>query len=136
VPVFDYDTRCWLVERAGSDSDELAVFTEAGRPGAGQPSLFEAAIQHSVPADYAQAKVRRDELEAAVDKADKVLKALSGGSVIDGRVPDEVRATPEWQAAKRESAAAFAALQRYNSVFVRRFRREMRQDRRNRFQRG
>jgi hypothetical protein len=83
----------------------------------------------SMPSDYTQAKERRDELEAEVSQIGKKLKALSGGGAFN-LTPDSTQDTPEWQKAKREYDDAFAALQRFNAVFVRRFRKEIRQDRR------
>jgi len=82
----------------------------------------------SVPTDYAQAKKLRDQLEAEVKATEVPLKALSGGGRLN-LTPDHVRQTPEWQAAKRQADAAFAALQAFNTVFVRRFKKELAADR-------
>jgi hypothetical protein len=82
-----------------------------------------------VPTDYTQAKARRDQLEAEADRTGHALKALSGGGLM-GMTPEHVRATPEWKAAKHTADAAFAALQAFNTVYVRRFKREIGQDRR------
>lgn len=82
-----------------------------------------------VPADYAKAKERRDQLETESTRAGRALRALSGGGSL-GKTPDHVRATPEWKAAKRDADMAFAALQAFNTVYVQRFKREIAQDRR------
>lgn len=83
----------------------------------------------SVPTDYAQAKLVRDQLEGEVKTTGSALKALSGGGVMN-MTPDHVRKTPEWQKAKREADAAIAALRAFNTVFVRRFKKEIAADRR------
>lgn len=83
--------------------------------------------------DYAQAKKLRDQLEAECDRAGRALKALSGGGPMN-MTPEAVRDTPEWQKAKRESDTAFRALRNFNTVFTRRFRREIAQDRRHRYE--
>lgn len=61
---------------------------------------------------------RRDELEAEYQRAGRALKALSGGGPM-GLTPAAVRATPEWQAAKRAADAAFAALRAHNAKRLR-----------------
>jgi hypothetical protein len=83
----------------------------------------------SVPTDYAQAKTVRDQLEADLRESGSALKALSGGGVMN-MTPDHVRRTSEWQQAKRRADAALAALQAFNTVFVRRFKKEIAADRR------
>lgn len=84
-----------------------------------------------VPRDYAEAKQRRDQLEAEHQRASRELKSLSGGGPFN-LTPDSVRSTPKWQESKREADKAFAALQAFNSVFVRRFKQEIAQDRKRR----
>lgn len=83
----------------------------------------------SVPTDYAEAKKVRDRLEAEAKTTGAALKALSGGGAMN-ITPDHVRKTPEWQRAKREADAAFAALRAFNTVFTRRFKKEIAGDRR------
>lgn len=78
----------------------------------------------SVPTDYDQAKRVRDQLEEEVKATGSALTALSGGGRMN-MTPDHVRKTPEWQKAKREADAAFAALRAFNTVFVRRFESEI-----------
>jgi hypothetical protein len=96
----------------------------------------------SVPTDYVEAKKVRDQLNAEVDETGAALKALSGGGLMN-LTPDHVRKTPEWQKAKRQADAAFAGLQAFNTIFVRRFKKELAADRasrrgssRERFMRG
>ena len=83
----------------------------------------------AVPTDYAAAKKQRDKLEAETDSTGRTLKALSGGGQM-GITPEETRSTSKWKKAKREADAAFAALQAFNKVYVKRFKKEIQQDRR------
>lgn len=85
----------------------------------------------SVPADYAQAKERQAQLQAEYERTGLALKALSGGGPM-GMTPESVRTTPRWKDAKREADAAFAALRAFNEVYVKRFSKEIAQDRRAR----
>lgn len=78
---------------------------------------------------FAKAKERAAQLEAEYEHAGRALKALSGGGPMN-MTPDRVRATPEWKKAKHEADAAFAALRSFNAVYVRRFKREIAQERR------
>jgi hypothetical protein len=83
----------------------------------------------AVPTDYPEAKAKSLELEAEAERTGKALKALSGGGPM-GMTPEGVRSTSEWKAAKREWDTAFAALRNFNAVYVKRFKREIQQDRR------
>jgi hypothetical protein len=84
--------------------------------------------------DYQQAKIERDGLEAAQRNAFAILRAIPGyGSGSMGMTPDAVKATPEWQAAASANGRAFAALQTFNRDFVKRFRKEIRADRKRAF---
>ena len=78
---------------------------------------------------YSEAKEHSERLDAEATRLGRALRALSGGGPM-GITPDHVRATPAWRSAKREFDAAFAALRNFNAVFVRRFKREMLQERR------
>ena len=79
--------------------------------------------------DYAEAKTRAVELEAETERTSKALKTLSGGGPM-GLTPEAVKATTEWKDAKRAYDVAFAALRNFNAAFVKRFKREISQDRR------
>lgn len=84
--------------------------------------------------DYQQAKSERDRLEAAQRAAFEVLRAIPGyGTGSMGMTPDAIRATPEWQSAASANGRAFAALQTFNRDFVKRFRKEIRADRKRAF---
>jgi hypothetical protein len=56
---------------------------------------------------------RRTLLEQDVDRFSKELKKFPKGPT--GMTPDATKATPEWQAAKRNYDQAFQSLQNYNS---------------------
>jgi hypothetical protein len=53
-------------------------------------------------------------LEARVDSASKALQAFPRGPL--GMIPDEVKRTPEYRAARAEFDAAFSALRRHNAA--------------------
>jgi len=75
-----------------------------------------------VPLDYAKATAQQATLYAECARAGQALNALSGNGPM-GLTPDTVRATPEWQTAKRAYQAAFAALRDFNAVYCKRFKR-------------
>lgn len=78
---------------------------------------------------YEQAKERRGQLEVEYQRAARALRELSGGGPL-GLTPERVRATEEWQAAKRGANDSFAALQAFNTLYTRRYRKEIAQERR------
>lgn len=78
--------------------------------------------------DYAQAKERQAQLDAECRRTGRALQALSGGGSM-GMTPDAVRATPAWKAARRAADDAFAALRSFNADYVRRFKKEIAEDR-------
>ena len=53
-------------------------------------------------------------IQDRVDAASAALKTFAKGAM--GLTPDAIKASPEYQAAKREYVAAFAALRLRNSV--------------------
>jgi hypothetical protein len=55
-----------------------------------------------------------DPIQDRVDAASTALKTFAKGAM--GLTPDAIKASSEYQAAKREYAAAFAALRLRNSV--------------------
>jgi hypothetical protein len=80
--------------------------------------------------DYAAAKARRDDLEAAHRAATARLCAESGterGAF--GMIPDAVKAKPEWRSAYRAERVAFETLRTFNGWYVKRFASELRADR-------
>ena len=76
---------------------------------------------------YIEAKAQGDILEAAVNELAKPLKAFPRNSI--GLVSDSVRLSPEYQDAKNKYDRAFAALRAFNAPFVKKYSKEIRQDR-------
>jgi len=83
--------------------------------------------------NYSQAKARQTELYQAEKEAGDRLKAIPGvGSGPMGLTPDSVKASPEYRKAKADYDLAFANLRSFNSWFTRTFKKEIRQERRDR----
>ena len=59
-----------------------------------------------------------DKLEADCAAASAALKALSGGGLM-GLTPDSVKASEQYQAARKAYDNAFAALRGFNSLYAR-----------------
>lgn len=81
------------------------------------------------------AKQAKIVLENALDVADKALKAfdLLHGKSAYGMTPDHVKAMPEWQQAKREFDKAFAELRNYNGWYMKTFKKEIMEERKNKY---
>jgi hypothetical protein len=80
--------------------------------------------------DYEAAKKRGADLEAKHNAATDALHSVPGhGSGPMGLTPDHVRATPEWQSAKRAAEKAFSALRNHNGDFVKHFAKEYKAER-------
>jgi hypothetical protein len=79
-------------------------------------------------ADFATAKATSERLEAEYEAAGRALSAISGGGPL-GLTPASVRATPEWQAAKKASDTAFSRLRVFNAVYARIFKKEIARER-------
>lgn len=92
---------------------------------------FESGGASSFSPEYLAARAQRDAIQAEVDQAAATLRPLSGGGAM-GLTPDAMRATPEWQAARRAYDAAFARLRQFNTTFTKQFAREIREDSRAR----
>lgn len=75
--------------------------------------------------DYEQAKARKAELEQRHSEASAALPSYGGKLT-----PDAVKATPEWQALKRAYDQAFSELRTFNQWYVKKFKREIRKERR------
>ena len=81
-------------------------------------TAFEIATQH------------RNEIDARLRDAIAALNALTDQLAGDtprvmGLTPDHVKANADWQQAKAKADALFQALRQFNSVYVRRFKREL-----------
>ena len=77
--------------------------------------------------NFETAKIVRNALEAEYKAAGAVMKTFS--SHANGLTPDAVKNTPEWKTARAEKDAAFAKLQKFNSVFVKTFAKELKEAR-------
>ncbi len=88
--------------------------------GALRKVLNDQALRLTVPDDYERARKLRVELEAEASRAERALKALSGGAAA---TPDKVRASTDWRLAKWDFDTAFSRLRYYNVIFDQRFKR-------------
>lgn len=86
----------------------------------------------TVPESYTEAKKLSDKLYENVRQTEKALKEVSGEKGKFNLTPDHVRNTPEWKKAKRDYDTAFKALQDFNTVYTRRFKKEIQKDREGR----
>jgi hypothetical protein len=76
---------------------------------------------------FEEADAESTRLEQEVSAAGAVLRAFPTGPM--GLTPDHVKATPEWRAAKARYERAFAAMRKFNAVFVKVFAKELRAQR-------
>lgn len=83
---------------------------------------------------YQNALAHKATLESNLDAASKALQVFPRG--IMGLTTDEAKATPEWQAARRTYATAFAQLRAFNTVFLKQFKKEERERRRAKTEEG
>ena len=58
-------------------------------------------------------------LDAAVDASSKALQVFPSGA--GGLTPDDIKLSPEFQAAKREFAIAFDAIRKFNATIPKAF---------------
>ena len=80
------------------------------------------------------AKQSKKALEDCLDVADKALKAFdSYGKSEMGMTPDHVKAMPEWQQAKKDFDLAFAQLRNFNGWYVKTFKKEIVQERKEKY---
>lgn len=77
--------------------------------------------------DYATAKARHDELQAAADAASKAGQRFPKGPT--GLTPDDVKASPEFRQMHAAYARAAEELRQFNKVYLKQFAREIRADR-------
>lgn len=90
-----------------------------------------AVIAPHVP--YAVARQIRDRIEADAKAAGERLRAIPGvGSGQLGLTPDHVKASPEYRAALADWQREFDRLRAFNAAYLRRFRREIKAERRAR----
>lgn len=83
--------------------------------------------------DYAVAKQAKQLFERNHIEAAAKLAAIPGvGSGPMGLTPDSVKSTPEFQTAWQAERKAFEALRQFNGAFVKKFRKEIQMERRQR----
>lgn len=81
---------------------------------------------------YAEAKAKFDEFNAAVERASKALQVFPKGPM--GLTPDDVKALPEWRAARVTYANASTQCRDFTRFFLKAFGKEYRAERRARFE--
>lgn len=80
--------------------------------------------------DYKEAKIFKQKLQDINSHASKEINKFEKGDM--GLTPDHVRKSPEYQKAKKEYDDSFKKLREFNSWFLKEFKKEYAQDRRNR----
>ena len=82
--------------------------------------------------NYQEAKAYKANLEAINDTASKALQAFDSlGKSEMGMTPDHVKTMPEWKAAKRAYDVSFAELRAFNGWFMKTFKKEVKEEQRN-----
>lgn len=79
---------------------------------------------------YEEAKDAISRIDAEVSAASAMLQAFPKGPM--GLTPDEVKSSPEWQAAKRLFDVQFSRLRSLNGWYVKAFKAEIRAARNSR----
>lgn len=89
---------------------------------------------------YEEAKHEQERLEQKLRAATQALNEIKGagsaekvaGISVMNLTPDSVKATPEYKAAKAAVDKAFAELRNFNELFTKKFKNEIKEDRRTR----
>lgn len=80
---------------------------------------------------YAIAKAAQKNLEEVCNVLSAKLNTYPKGKM--GLTPDAVKCTPEWKSDKAAFQKAFAAFRNFNQSFVKTYKKEMREERRERY---
>ena len=104
-----------MKDAKGHGSDSRGAAHQEGVEDAGRRAAFNAA------------KEKAAKLWAASEATGKAMDAFPRNAM--GLTPDNVRATPEWRAAKAASDTAFQQLRNFNSVYTKTFAKELRKER-------
>lgn len=80
--------------------------------------------------NYQEAKLHSEELNKICDTWGDKLNSFEKGEM--GLTPDNIKALPEWQQAKKEFDKSFAELRKFNSYLVKTFKKELALERTNR----
>lgn len=81
---------------------------------------------------FQEAKAEAERLEKEADAASDVLRAFPRGGPM-GLVPDAVKATPEYRAAKAHFQQAFERQRAFNATYTKRFAKELQAERAKRY---
>lgn len=81
---------------------------------------------------YKDAKAYKQELEEKNDTASKQLNQLSVKNSM-GLVPEHVRSSAEWKEAKKKYEVTFSELRIFNDWFLKTYKKEYLNDRRNHY---
>lgn len=79
---------------------------------------------------YEMYKQAAAQLDARVSATSAALKKFPRG--VMGLTPDAVKATPEWQQAKRAYSLAFEQSRKFNAFFVKNYKKEIAAERNER----
>lgn len=85
----------------------------------------------TISLSYEEAKRVAERLWELSSVSANVLNSYPKGAM--GLTPDSVRATPEWKADKAEADRTFRALQDWNKVYTKQFKKERQADRAAKF---
>ncbi len=109
---------------------QVVMATRKNGDALADPSLDAHLVASQIPANpsgYQDAKEAADSARARSKAAGEVMAGFPKGAM--GLTPEDVRATPDWQAAKAETEAAFQAEREANEHLLKNFGDEARADR-------
>jgi len=89
------------------------------------PKQIRKAAFEAMTANFKSAIVNQATLTQALDEASEALSKYPKGEM--GLTPDHVKATPQWQSDKRAFENAMKTLREFNSVMLRKYKKEYRQ---------
>lgn len=72
--------------------------------------------------EYEQYRGLKEALQLEVSQTSKAMRAFPRGPM--GLTPDDVRASAEYQDARRKSDTAFERLRKFNGTYVKQFKRQ------------
>lgn len=81
--------------------------------------------------NYEQAKSHKRDLNILVEEASKKLQRFEKNEL--GLVPNHIRETEEYQNAKEKYEMLFDTLRKFNTWFMKEFKKEYARDRRNKY---
>lgn len=81
--------------------------------------------------NYEQAKNHKRDLNILVEEASKKLQKFEENEL--GLVPNHIRETEEYQNAKEKYEMLFDTLRKFNTWFMKEFKKEYARDRRNKY---